>query len=41
MRALNVLAPDIGLAPACAALHINRAGIYRDNVRRRQLLSLG
>jgi putative transposase len=39
MRALNVLALDIGLAPACAALRINRAGIYRDNVVRRRLLS--
>ena len=37
MSALNVLAPDIGLAPACAALWINRAGIYRDNVKRRRL----
>ncbi len=39
MSALNVLAPDIGLAPACAALRINRAGVYRANVRRRHLLS--
>jgi len=39
MNALNVLAPDIGLAPACAALRINRVGIYRDHVRRRHLLS--
>jgi putative transposase len=30
MSALNVLAADIGLAPACAALHISRAGIYRE-----------
>ena len=35
MRALNALAPDIGLAPACAVLHINRAGVYRDRARRR------
>ena len=39
MSALNVLALGIGLAPACAALRINRAGIYRDNERRRHLLS--
>ena len=39
MSALNVLAPDIGLAPACAALWINRAGIYRDIVKRRCLHS--
>jgi hypothetical protein len=37
MNALNALAPDIGLAPACAALRINRAGVYRDNVKRRRL----
>ena len=37
MRALHVLAPEIGLAPACAALRINRAGIYRQDARRRQL----
>ena len=35
MSALHVLAPEIGLAPACAALHINRAGIYRQDARRR------
>ena len=39
MNALNVLALDIGLAPACAALGISRAGIYRENVVRRGLLS--
>lgn len=38
MSALNVLALDIGLAPACAALRINRAGVYRDHARRRHLL---
>jgi len=35
MSALNVLAPEIGLAPACAVLRINRAGVYRDRTRRR------
>lgn len=39
MNALHVLAPEIGLAPACAALHINRAGIYRQDARRRRLSS--
>ena len=39
MSALTVLAPDIGLAAACLALRINRAGIYRDHARRRHRLS--
>jgi len=38
MSALNTLAPEIGLAPACAVLRINRAGIYRQDARRRHLL---
>jgi len=33
MNALNALAPAIGLAPACAVLRINRAGVYRDRAR--------
>src|ERR1019366_4985812 len=39
MSALNELAPEIGLAPACAALRINRSRIYRQNARRRLLIS--
>jgi len=39
MSALNTLAPEIGLAPACAALRISRASIYRQDARRRRLLS--
>ena len=39
MGAFNALAPQIGLAPACAALHINRAQIYRQDARRRVLIS--
>ena len=39
MGALNVLAPQIGLAPACVALHINRSRIYRQDARRRVLVS--
>ncbi len=31
MGALNALAPEIGLAPACAALGISRAGVYRQD----------
>ncbi len=37
MSALNELVPDIGLAPACLALAVNRSGVYRDDARRRQL----
>ena len=39
MSALNELAPEIGLAPACAALRINRSRIYRQDARRRLLIS--
>ena len=39
MSALHVLAPEIGLAPACVVWHINRAGIYRQDARRRRLSS--
>jgi len=39
MNALHVLAPEIGLAPACAAVHINRAEISRQDARRRRLSS--
>ena len=38
MDALNALAPEIGLAPACALLRINRARVYRQDARRRCLL---
>jgi putative transposase len=38
MDALNTLAPEIGLAPACAVLRINRARVYRQDARRRCLL---
>ena len=37
MRALNTLAPQIGLAPACAVLGISRAGVYRDRARRHRV----
>ena len=39
MGALNALVPQIGLARACAALHINRASVYRDRARHRCLAS--
>jgi len=39
MSALNELAPQIGLALACAALRINRSRIYRQDARRRVLIS--
>jgi len=39
MSALNELAPAIGLAPACAVLRINRSRIYRQDARRRLLIS--
>jgi putative transposase len=39
MSALNELASEIGLAPACAALRINRSRIYRQDARRRLLIS--
>lgn len=39
MGALNELAPAVGLAPACTALRINRSRIYRQDARRRLLLS--
>jgi putative transposase len=38
MGAFNTLAPQIGLAPACDALDINRAQIYRKDARRRVLI---
>jgi putative transposase len=37
MGALDELAPDIGLAPACLALAVNRSGVYREDARRRPL----
>ena len=35
MQALNQLAPEVGLAPACAALNLNRSSVYREDARRR------
>jgi hypothetical protein len=38
MQALNQLAPEVGLAPACAALNLNRSTVYREDARQRHLL---
>ena len=37
MEAVNVLAPDVGMSRACAALRVHRTGVYRDDARRRHL----
>ena len=41
MDAVNVLAPDVGMARACGALRVPRTGVYRDDARRRLLCALG
>jgi putative transposase len=38
MQALNQLPPEVGLAPACAALNLSRSSVYREDARRRLLL---
>ena len=38
MRAVNVLAPQVGMAHACAALRVPRSTVYRDDARRRLLI---
>ena len=40
MDAVNVLAPDVGMSRACAALRVHRTGVYRDDARRRHLCLL-
>jgi transposase InsO family protein len=40
MQAVNILAPDVGMYRACAALRVHRSGVYRDDVRRRHLCPL-
>jgi len=37
MQALNQLAPEVGLAPACAALNLSRGAVYREDARQRHL----
>ena len=38
MQALNQLAQEVGLAPACAALNLSRSAVYREDARQRHLL---
>ena len=38
MQALNPLAPEVGLAPACAALNLSRSTVYREDTRQRRLI---
>jgi len=40
MEAVNILAPDVGMLRACAALRVHRSGVYRDDARRRLLCPL-
>jgi putative transposase len=40
MKAVNILAPDVGMLRACAALRVHRSGVYRDDARRRLLCPL-
>ena len=37
MDAVNVLAPQVGLARACGAMRVHRSGVYREDARRRHL----
>jgi putative transposase len=37
MNALNTLALDVGMAPACAALNLPRSSVYRHDARQRHL----
>ena len=39
MEAVNVLAPEVGLARACVAMRIPRGSVYREDARRRHLLT--
>lgn len=39
MDAVNLLAPDTGLVAACAAMQVNRSGVYRQDARRRRLVA--
>ena len=38
MQAFNQLAPEVGVATACAALNLNRSSVHREDARRRLLL---
>jgi hypothetical protein len=39
MEAVNVLAPDVGLARACDVMNIPRGSVYRTDARQRHLLA--
>ena len=39
MGAVNGLAPVVGMTRACAALRLNRSGVYRQDARRRHLVT--
>jgi len=39
MDAVNILAPEVGMALACAAMRIPRASVYREDARQRHLLA--
>jgi putative transposase len=39
MDAVNVLAPEVGLARACRAMHVPRSSVYRADARQRHLLA--
>lgn len=38
MGAVNILAPQVGMSRACAALRVHRSTVYRDDARRRRLI---
>ena len=39
MTGVNTLAPDVGMVRACSALRVHRSGVYREDVRRRCLVT--
>ena len=39
MAGVNILAPDVGMLRACSALRVHRSGVYREDVRRRCLVT--
>ena len=39
MAGVNALAPDVGMVRACSVLRLHRSGVYREDVRRRCLVT--
>jgi len=39
MAGVNTLVPDVGMVRACSALRVHRSGVYREDVRRRCLVT--